>query len=68
MIILQPRIKGTDTYEAEMSEVGARTVFYQNVDPRRKPELMDAELIHEDHTKMANLPDSFIYGKFDRGL
>jgi hypothetical protein len=69
MIILKPSLTGdvgmakTDTSNASDSEV-ARIVFYQNVDPRRKAELMDSELIREDHTKTSNLPDQFIYGKF----
>lgn len=63
MIILKPTLNRTDTANAEDSEV-ARIVFYQNVDPRRKAELMDSELIREDHAKTANLPDQFIYGKF----
>ena len=67
MIILQPRLRGTDTIEAERSEIGpAGIIFYQNVDPRRRPEMMDAELIREDHKKIANLPDEPIYGKFSR--
>jgi hypothetical protein len=65
MIILRPTLNQTDTAQAERSEVGAaQLVFYQNVDPRRKAELMDSELIREDHTKHANLPEQFIYGKF----
>lgn len=73
MIVLKPTLYGdigtakTDTTNASDSEV-ARVVFYQNVDPRRKPELMDSELIREDHTKTANLPSEFIHesGRFDR--
>ncbi|MGD0331164.1 MAG: hypothetical protein ABSB40_12115 [Nitrososphaeria archaeon] len=74
MIILKPTLMGdvgiakTDTTNASDSEV-ARVVFYQNVDPRRKPELMDSELIREDHAKIANLPEEFIHssGLFDKG-
>jgi len=73
MIILKPtlmRDEGTaktDTTNASDSEV-ARVIFYQNVDPRRRPELLDAELIREDHTKTSNLPEQFIHasGMFDR--
>ena len=54
----------TDTTNASDSEV-ARVVFYQNVDPRRRAGLLDSELIREDHTKISNLPDTFIYGKFN---
>jgi hypothetical protein len=65
MIILKPTLNRTDTTNAEQSEVGAaQVVFYQNVDPRRRAELMDSELIREDHTKTSNLPDQFVYGKF----
>jgi hypothetical protein len=69
MIVLKPTLMGdvgtakTDTTNASDSEV-ARVVFYQNVDPRRRAEVLDSELIHEDHTKNSNLPDQFIYGKF----
>ena len=73
MIILKPTLIGdvgiakTDTTNASDSEV-ARVVFYQNVDPRRRPELLDSELIREDHTKTSNLPEQFIHqsGYFDR--
>lgn len=73
MIVLKPTLYGdigtdkTDTTNASDSEV-ARIVFYQNVDPRRRPELLDSELIKEDHTKTANLSDQFIHasGRFDR--
>jgi hypothetical protein len=65
MIILKPTLNRTDTTNAEQSEVGAaQVVFYQNVDPRRRAEILDSELIREDHTKISNLPDQFIYGKF----
>ena len=73
MIVLKPTLLGdvgtakTDTRYAADSEV-ARVVFYQNVDPRRRPELLDCELIKEDHTKTSNLPEQFIHksGMFDR--
>lgn len=65
MIIVKPTLNRTDTTNAEQSEVGAaQIVFFQNVDSRRKAELLDSELIREDHTKISNLPDQFIYGKF----
>jgi hypothetical protein len=63
MIILKPTLNRTDTTNAKQSEV-AQVVFFQNVDPRRRAELLDSELIREDHTKTSNLPDQFIYGKF----
>ena len=73
MMVLKPTLYGdvgtakTDTTNAEDSEV-ARIVFFQNVDPRRRPELLDSELIREDHTKTANLPEQFIHasGRYDR--
>jgi len=71
--MLKPTLYGdvgeakTDTHNAEDSEV-ARIVFFQNVDPRRRPELLDSELIKEDHTATANLPREFIHasGRYDR--
>jgi hypothetical protein len=36
-----------------------------NVDPRRKQELADANMIHEDHTDVANLSRRFIHRTFD---
>ncbi|HVW99277.1 MAG TPA: hypothetical protein VHA52_02385 [Candidatus Babeliaceae bacterium] len=38
-----------------------------NVDPRRKQELMDARRIQEDPIGMANLSDKFIHQEFDAG-
>jgi hypothetical protein len=34
------------------------------VDPRRRPEYMDAQMIHEDPNAMANLPPNFIHKEF----
>ena len=36
-----------------------------NVDPRRKQELMDARMIQEDHNAMANLSNKPIHREFD---
>lgn len=64
MFILRP-VNKTDTTNAEQSEVGrAELVFYENVDPRRRAELVDSHLVNQDSTKTSNLPDKFIYGKF----
>ncbi len=40
--------------------------FYTNVDPRRKQELADARMIHEDHKAMANLKNEPIYHEFNQ--
>lgn len=39
--------------------------FYSNVDPRRRQELADARMIHEDHRAMANLAEKPIYHEFN---
>lgn len=39
--------------------------FYRNVDPRRKQELADARMIHEDHKAVANLKEQPIYHEFN---
>ena len=39
--------------------------FYDNVDPRRKQELADANMIQEDHTKMANCPSEGYQREFN---
>ena len=36
-----------------------------NVDPRRKQELMDSRRVQEDHTAMANLSNTVINEQFD---
>jgi len=36
-----------------------------NVDPRRRQELADANMISESHTSMANLPQGKVYHQFD---
>ena len=43
--------------------------FYGNVDPRRKPEVADSQMLNEDHRAMANLPTQeinrqWVPGKF----
>jgi len=39
-------------------------IFYDNVDPKRKQERMDARLISEDHNAMANLSNKAIHREF----
>lgn len=38
-----------------------------NVDPRRRQELKDANMIFEDHNAIANLSPKFISRQFDSG-
>ena len=56
-----------DTTNASNSEA-ARIVFFQNIDPRRMPELLDSTLISQDNAKISNLSDKFIHasGRFAR--
>jgi hypothetical protein len=37
---------------------------YMGTDPRRRQELMDARMIQEDHTAIANMPREFIHTPF----
>lgn len=41
-----------------------RGVFYATVDPRRKFEAMDSQMIDEDHKALANLPDRAVVRTF----
>ena len=51
--------------EKVSEEMMMRSFFYNNVDPRRKQELADANMIHEDHQAVANLSERFIHRTFD---
>lgn len=55
-------MKNTDIVAEEMM---MRNFFYNNVDPRRKQELADANMIHEDHNAVANLSERFIHRTFN---
>lgn len=51
-------------HEADMlSGMAAR--FYNEVNPRRKQEIMDSRMIQEDHSAVANLSGKFINKRFD---
>lgn len=47
--------------EMAAEERQMRTFFYNNVDPRRKQELRDANMIQEDHNSIANLSETAIH-------
>jgi len=51
--------------EALAQEAMMRNLFYNNVDPRRKQELADANMIFEDHDDVANLSRRFIHRTFN---
>lgn len=40
--------------------------FYSNVDPRRRQELKDSQMIGEDHNAMANLPTEPIHREYNQ--
>ena len=40
-------------------------IFYHNVDPRRRQELLDSRMVQEDHNAMANLSGKFINQEYD---
>lgn len=42
-----------------------QTMFYDNVDPRRKQELSDSRMVYEDQNAMANCHDKPIYHTFN---
>lgn len=39
--------------------------FYENVDPRRKQERVNARMVSEDHAAMSNLSQAPVYKTFD---
>lgn len=41
--------------------------YQQPVDPRRRPEFNDAQMIQEDHRAIANLPEKAIHREFRPG-
>ena len=44
---------------------GTTTHIVDNVDPRRRQELVDGRRVQEDHTAMANLSGKFIHKAFN---
>lgn len=46
-------------------EMIMRSSFYNNVDPRRKQELVDSRMIQEDTRSVANLSETFLNHTFD---
>jgi hypothetical protein len=51
--------------EMAAEDMMARSMFYNNVDPRRKQELSDSRMIQEDHSAVANLSRTFQNHTFD---
>ena len=59
--------RGMEEYYRKMR----RSEHYAGADPRRRRELEDGNMVHEDHMAMANLPEKPImryYPKFEYGL
>ena len=56
------KVHKNDPYSA----AAAISVFYANVDPRRKQEMMDSEMVREDHNAMANLSPVAIHCEFPK--
>lgn len=42
------------------------SIFYSNIDPRRRPEHRDAQMIHPDHQGIANLSSRFIHKEWPK--
>lgn len=43
-----------------------RQTFYDKVDPRRRQELKDSNMIHEDHKAMSNMPTKAIHREYNQ--
>lgn len=43
-----------------------QNAFFAGVDPRRRQELADAGMVHEDHTAMANLSPQAIHREYPK--
>ena len=66
-------IKRPDLRRPRMASVGAQNMslsdlaFQQPVDPRRRPEFADSQMIQEDNRAIANLPEREIHRQFTPG-
>lgn len=43
-----------------------RNDFYQGVDPRRREEIANGGMVHEDNRAMSNLPEYFVHREYPR--
>lgn len=46
--------------------VSLHDIFFGAVDPRRRQELKDARMVHEDHSAVANLPQQAQHREFNQ--
>ncbi len=67
------KTKRADLKRPRVADVGNQYVslsdyaFRQPVDPRRRPEYADSQMIQEDHRAVANLPEREINRQFTPG-
>jgi hypothetical protein len=59
----KPRVADVDSVNASLSD----RAFRQAIDPRRRPEISDSQLVKEDHTKMSNLSERAIHKQWTPG-
>lgn len=52
--------------ESWLNKVFHEHLLYSNMDPRRRQEMRDANMIREDHTAIGNLPKTSIHTAFGR--
>lgn len=67
---LQSKYIASDKAEARAAERAEhrlqlmRGVFYEEVDPRRRQERIDSNMIYEDQNAMSNLPEKAIHREY----
>lgn len=59
----RPRMADVNTIATSLSD----HAYNQPVDPRRRPEYADSQMIQEDHRAIANLPEREINRQFTPG-
>lgn len=59
----KPRMASVSASSVSLSDMG----FVQPIDPRRRPEMNDSQMIQEDHRAIANLPMREINKQFTPG-
>ena len=59
----KPRVASVGAQSVSLSDLA----FQQPVDPRRRPEMVDSQMIEEDNRAIANLPMRAIHKQFTPG-
>lgn len=61
--LVRPRVADVMTFPMSLSD----NAYSQPVDPRRRPEYADSQMIQEDHREMANLSGKAIHTQWTPG-